>query len=363
MLNITRPTLLFDRQKCIGNIESIIGKVKKSGVKLRPHFKTHQSHTIGKWFRERGVNCCTVSSVEMAEYFARDNWNDITIAFPINQLEVEAINQLAVKIKLNILVSTIGVLPRLLQKLKHNVGVFIDIDTGYHRTGFDPGDIKSIDHIVQEMKSSSLLTFEGFLSHAGHTYKCKKKSDIEVIFNTEIQILAGLRDRYKKQFPGLQLSVGDTPSASVMETFSGVDEIRAGNLVFYDLTQHQIGSCSLDQIAVAMACPVVATYPSRNEIIIHGGGVHFSKDFLKLDNGVSYGAVVTLKEFGWELPPTNMYVKSLSQEHGIVYAPDSVFETTQPGDILGILPVHSCLTADSMNSYLTLEGDVIEKLN
>jgi len=33
-----------------------------------------------------------------------------------------------------------------------------------------------------------------------------------------------------------------------------VDEIRPGNFVFYDLMQYRIGSCSVGQIAVAMAC-------------------------------------------------------------------------------------------------------------
>ena len=64
-------------------------------VRLRPHFKTHQSRQIAGWFREAGINCITVSSLKMAEYFAADGWDDITVAFPVNVLEHERINRLA----------------------------------------------------------------------------------------------------------------------------------------------------------------------------------------------------------------------------------------------------------------------------
>src|SRR6476620_10300974 len=89
---ITRPTLLLDEARCRRNIERMASKARRSNVRFRPHFKTHQSAQIGEWFREAGVNAITVSSVKMAEYFASHGWDDITIAFPANWREIEAIN-------------------------------------------------------------------------------------------------------------------------------------------------------------------------------------------------------------------------------------------------------------------------------
>ncbi len=359
---INRPTLLLDKQKCIQNIDRYLSKGRKCNVKLRPHFKTHQSHEVGRWFKSRGITSCTVSSLTMAWYFSEDGWDDITVAFPVNLLEVDLINRLASKIKLNLLVSTEGVLPQLIKKLKYEVGVFIEIDTGYHRTGIDPLS-SAVENVMSEIDASPLLELEGFLSHAGHTYKCRSKAAVENIYLEEVKILNELKGKYHTKYPRLKLSVGDTPSASILDDFSEADELRAGNLVFYDLTQATIGSCSLDQIAIALACPVVATYPDRNEIIIYGGGVHFSKDFIKNGNeSISYGSVVTLNYNGWNLPTTEMYVKALSQEHGTVYASDEAIRSIKPGDVLGVLPVHSCLMADAMGSYVTVEGERIPRL-
>ena len=84
MLQIAKPTLLLDTQKVRRNITRMAEKVQRSGVRLRPHFKTHQSAVIDEWFRAQGITDITVSSVDMAIYFARHGWDDITIAFPVN---------------------------------------------------------------------------------------------------------------------------------------------------------------------------------------------------------------------------------------------------------------------------------------
>ncbi|MDQ1351629.1 MAG: hypothetical protein QG657_1934, partial [Acidobacteriota bacterium] len=71
----------MDKEKALKNIIRIKEKIARSpGVRFRPHFKTHQSAQIGQWFREMGVSAITVSSVDMALYFAQHGWTDITIA-------------------------------------------------------------------------------------------------------------------------------------------------------------------------------------------------------------------------------------------------------------------------------------------
>lgn len=360
MVNISRPTLLLDKRKCLDNIDRIVAKAKNNDVLLRPHFKTHQSHEIGRWFRDRGVKQCTVSSLHMAAYFAQDGWDDITVAFPVNHHEIEVINQLAANIALNILITSIESIALIQSGLKHKVNAFIDIDTGYHRTGFQPDHHAKIEEAIHLIDRSSFLQFAGFLSHAGHTYKCRSHEEIKRINNVEMDIMLGLANKFRPSFGNLLISVGDTPSASVLDRFEGMNEIRPGNLVFYDLVQEQIGSCAKDQIALAMACPVVAVYPERSEAIIYGGGVHFSKDAMTTDAGrISFGELVERTNEGWSTAPTGSYIKSLSQEHGILHVPSNNLKV---GDVILVLPVHACLTSDKMGAYTTLEGERIARL-
>ena len=104
---ITKPTLLLNEEIARSNIKRMVEKADRNNVKLRPHFKTHQSHEVGRWFREAGVDRITVSSLSMAGYFAHDGWDDITVAFPANLLEIDLINELASGIRLNLLVESV----------------------------------------------------------------------------------------------------------------------------------------------------------------------------------------------------------------------------------------------------------------
>jgi D-serine deaminase-like pyridoxal phosphate-dependent protein len=217
---------------------------------FRPHFKTHQSVAIGEWFREHGVKAITVSSVSMAAYFADHGWDDITIAFPVNPREVDDINRLAEKIKLNLLLDSQEAALQLQSSLKTEVGIFIEIDTGSKRSGIESKELAVIEGIIEILSKSSKIRFLGFLTHAGHTYRAKNKADVLEIHQESLRQMKNLKEHFAAYHP--ILSIGDTPSCSLAEDFSGADEIRPGNFVFYDLMQASIGSCTLDDIAVAL---------------------------------------------------------------------------------------------------------------
>lgn len=329
-------------------------KARKSGALFRPHFKTHQSVAVAELFRKEGVTKITVSSVRMAHFFASNGWNDITIAFPVNLRETEALNRLANSIRLQVLIDSTFVANMLEQKTTAPLGVFIKIDTGYHRSGLLPEQNREIQEILQILKASNHLQVSGFLTHAGHTYHAKSKAEILHIMHDAQQKFHILKQTFLPDFPTLITSYGDTPSCSLAENCFGFDEIRPGNFVFYDVMQFHLGSCTLKDIAVAVACPVVGVFSKRNEVVIYGGAVHLSKEYLAADNGSTlFGYVVLLNDnFTWDEPIAGAWVSNLSQEHGIVSVPNQLAAKLHPGDLLGILPVHSCLSANLLEKVL-----------
>ena len=348
---ISTPTMLLDRERCLRNLHLMVQRASANEVELRPHFKTHQSAQIATWFAEAGVRKITVSSVTMAKYFADHGWDDITIAFPVNTLESGELVKLSRRISLNVIISSFDSLGPLLKVPGNQIGVFIKLDVGTNRTGFDPNSTDIIRSIIDRLAVNANFIFRGFLFHTGHTYACNSKVEVNQIHREALESVRSLVQHYKREIPSVIVSAGDTPACSIASEWSGVDEIRPGNFIFYDLTQWQIGSCSLDQIAVALACPVVAKHPERQSIILYGGGVHLSKDRLQWDDKVIYGLPVKLTAVGWQLPDLRSYVSGLSQEHGIVQASKELFASTEVGDLLGILPVHSCMACNLMQSY------------
>ena len=373
---ILKPTLLLDKSRALVNIKRMSEKAARSGVRLRPHFKTHQSAEIGEWFREFGVTSITVSSVDMAEYFAQHGWSDITLAVPVNLRQTKAIDSLASTIRLGVLIESIEAVKQLDRKINSRLDVWLKVDVGYHRTGILWDDIATINRVVEAVTEANHLELIGILTHAGHTYGTFPPERIGDIYRESLLRMQNVRERLRRQGVVAMISVGDTPGCSIVEDLGEVDEVRPGNFIFHDLSQLQFGACREEDIAIAVACPVIAKHSDRRKIIIYGGAIHLSKEFMPgMDDLQSshasymgmvnfgapiFGRVCLLQDFGWSQMYPNSAVSGLSQEHGVIDAEESLFEEVEVGDLLIILPVHSCLTANLLGRYRTLDGVSID---
>ncbi len=357
----TYPYLLLDKNKCLENIERMVLKAKKHNLKFRPHFKTHQSKEIGEWYKSLGVTACTVSSFQMAKYFASAGWNDITVAFPVSIYDIDIINEFSKSININIVTSSYKNFSSFNEgDFKRKAGIYIELDCGHNRSGVNIENTREVALIVNLIEQNKHLEFKGFITHAGHTYNAKSAKEVETIHRKVLKSLTQIRTFWKESYPDISISYGDTPSCSISDDFWGIDEIRPGNFVFCDLTQTSIGSCNVENIAVAVICPVVDVYPERGEAIIKGGAVHLSKDSLLLPDGSkSFGAVCIFNGTTWEIPIDGMYLKSISQEHGVISCKMSEDFNLKVGQLVAILPVHSCLTLDSMGKLYLSDGSKI----
>ena len=357
--HIEKPTLVVDKNKALNNIKIDAEKMHRSGVRFRPHFKTHQSAAIGEWFRDFGVTHCTVSSVDMAIYFAENGWTDITIAFPVNIHQIKQIDKLAGEITLNVLVESPDVADVLRSGLSNTVTTWINIDIGHHKAGIDWTKQDAILDVARRIHDSGTCTLKGALTHAGHSYDERTNDGLVKVYNETIERMNIVRDRLSESgFHGLEISSGDTPCCSVIEKFSNVDEMRPGNFIFYDLSQREIGSCTGSEIALAVACPVVAKQEDGSELVTYGGAVHLSKDFMQRDDGSFYfGKLMSWENNGYGDIVENSTLIKIYQEHGIVEVDRTTFESTNVGDFVFIVPVHSCLSVNELRRYVTTDGE------
>lgn len=358
--SVIKPTLLLDEDKARHNLHRMAHKAAEQRVRFRPHFKTHQSATIGSWCREFGVDAITVSSLDMAAYFARHGWQDILVAFPVNLREIKTIQELAGRLRLGLLVESLVSVEFLRAHLNTHVDLYIEIDTGMHRAGLEVSDVTGVRKMVESIGSNSNLRLRGLLTHAGQTYHAGSPQEATQMYADSCAALGRLRDQLASfGINGLEISVGDTPGCWLSEHLGDVDEIRPGNFLFFDAMMADLGVCSLDEVAVAVACPLVALYPHRKEALIYGGGVHLSKEMLIHEGQPCYGYLALHSDTGWRPLARANHVRSLSQEHGILCLEPEVFSQFKVGDIALVLPVHSCLAVDALGSYQTLDGQRI----
>ncbi len=355
-LNIRRPTLVLDRARAVRNIERMAARASSAGVALRPHFKTHQSLGVGRWFRDVGVSAITVSSVAMAHYFAGDGWTDITVAFPVNLRELDDIAALAERVRLGVLVDSRDAAQAVARRMGTPLRVWLKIDTGYGRAGVAWDDGTRIAAVADDILGAASLEFAGILSYNGLTYRERTPEGVRRVHDEALEKLRSVRELLvSRGGVACAVSIGDTPGASLAEDFAGVDELRPGNFVFYDLTQVGTGSCAPDDIAAAVACPVVGIYPERGRVLLYGGAVHLSAESMKGEDGrVIFGQASRAWPGGaGPFAP----VVSVFQEHGVLEADAQWAAGLRLGDLVCVLPVHSCMACNLYTEYVTLDGE------
>ncbi|KAA9132789.1 hypothetical protein F3N42_06150 [Marinihelvus fidelis] len=355
---IDSPTLLLDRDRALRNLHRMQDRAQAAGVGFRPHFKTHQSRAVGEWYREAGIDRITVSSIAMAEYFADAGWDDILVAFPLNPLALPRYQALGSRVRLATLVDNPAALAVIADGPEPTMDLYVDIDAGYGRTGVPADQADRVGALIDTIDAMSGLTFRGFYCHPGDTYHHADADERGAIHTRATDGLQALKQRFAAHTP--RVLMGDTPGCSTADGFPGVDEITPGNFIFYDLVQASLGACDEDDIAIAMACPVVGHYPDRGEIVIHGGGVHFAKDVLEVDGRHVFGKLAERDGDGWRISRQALYLDSISQEHGIIRVPAERLNEFRVGDVVIVLPVHSCMTADAMGGYVDLNGVAID---
>lgn len=364
LTSIVIPTLIVDRDIVRLNIAKMAEKARSQRIRFRPHFKTHQSARIGEWFREFDVQAITVSSLEMADYFAGHGWTDITVAFPLNLRQMEVVKELASKIHLAVLVESTQTLEALGRQMGNPVDVWIKIDSGSGRTGLAWQDGETALGIAYAAARFPKLRLRGLLTHAGWTYSAGSVEEVRQRYQISNQRMAEMQTYLQSKISEPpEISVGDTPGCSLSESLGPVDEIRPGNFVFYDSQMLRLGACSFEQVAAVVACPVVALHPEREEVVVYGGAIHLSKDFLVEDGKTKYGYVVPLQGDGWGRLIEDAYVARMSQEHGVLHIPREHLANIRVGGLMGIIPAHVCLTVSALGRYVTLEGEEITTLN
>ena len=133
--------------------------------------------------------------------------------------------------------------------LIHFLSSFFLLMVNGRREGVPAGQEGSLS-LAKQIAEDPFLLFEGIYLHAGHSYECKGREEIQKMSDEERHVAATFAERLKKE--GIQVktvSVGSTPTCSHPLKWDGCTEIHPGNYVFYDCQQVAIGSAAWEDCA------------------------------------------------------------------------------------------------------------------
>jgi len=352
------PCLILDKTRVENNINDMKSRIEALGALLRPHVKTTKSLDCTRLIFDGDTGPITVSTLKEAEHFFAGGFKDILYAVSIVPAKLPRVKKLMdagadIKIILDSaeVAAAVGA-----YGAEHNIELktFIEIDCDMHRAGLRPDD-PQVCSIAAYLKETTGVVFMGVMTHAGESYACTSTHEIRQHARLERDSLLKCRTAIEKTgIPVPVASVGSTPTARFVENLDGIDEMRAGVFVLYDLFQHGLGVCTVDDIALSVLTTVISHRPDQNRLLIDAGAIALSKDrgTAAQENDRLYGLVCDVE--GKLID--GLIVEGVNQEHGIVTSTSGKLDFTRYpiGSMLRILPNHACMTAAAHAGYFVL---------
>lgn len=355
------PALILDSAKLERNIQRLAERAKRLGVVLRPHLKTAKSIDVARKIYPNEPGPITVSTLAEAEYFIAHGFGDLTYAVglsPSSALRaMELCRRTGADVKLLLdTVEQANALASVCTATGVTPSVFIELDCDDHRGGLKPDDPKLIEVADKVVAAGAKLV--GVLAHAGESYALSTSEAL--IKAAENERSATVRAAEILRAHGHLcpvVSLGSTPTAHFAHDLHGATELRAGVYMFFDLVQHGVGVCSIEDIAVSVLATVIGTKPEKGWVLVDAGWMALSRDRGTASQKVDQGYGVVCDEKGRILD--DIIVSQASQEHGILSVrPGSGkrMPDLPVGTRVRILPNHACAMAGQHDVYNVVDG-------
>jgi D-serine deaminase-like pyridoxal phosphate-dependent protein len=351
---IPTPALVVDWDKLTGNIQEMADRVRKAGLALRPHIKTHKTPIIAQMQIKVGAVGIACAKLGEAEVMAAAGIEDIFIAYPIVGADkIERLLNLACWVpKISTSVDTYEAacaINNAALARNQRIDVMVEVEAGYKRTGVLPDE--HLLHLVHTIITSMPgLRYKGLMYMAGGT---------GVHLDPEMQLageLAGAKVATdaaaylrKNGIETQVISGGSTPGAKFVDKLQGVTEYRPGCYVFGDMKYADLGALSRDQISLTILTTVVSV-PDLSE-----------PDHFIVDAGsktLTHSSAMTTPGYGTFVQYPDLHVTVGSEEHGGVALPKGV-KPPAIGTKLDIYPNYVSDVVNLGDVLWVLKGDEV----
>jgi D-serine deaminase-like pyridoxal phosphate-dependent protein len=362
IFDLTTPALILDRKRLQANANRMRGRVAELGVTLRPHVKTSKSIDVLRVLAGGTDGPITVSTLAEARYFFDRGVRDILYAVGIAPVKLPQVADLIrAGCNLRVILDSVDA-AEAVQAFGAAEGLtmeaLIEVDTDGMRAGVAPGDELLIE-IAGRLSAGPGSRLAGVMTHAGGSYSARTLGEFEQIAEHERAGAVTATERLRSAgFAVGIVSVGSTPTVHYARTLEGVTEARVGVYAFGDLVQAELGTCAIDDIAIAVLASIIGHNRNHGRVLVDSGFLALSRDRGTADFPLDWGYGAVCDAATGELI-ANVCVESTNQEHGIITARSGEIDWSRfpIGGQVKILPNHACATAAAYDRYFVTDGD------
>lgn len=329
------PSVLIDLDKMERNIAVMQARCDELGIRFRPHIKTHKIPDIARRQIEAGAVGIACQKVSEAEVFAAAGFRDIQIPYNIvGRRKTRRLAKLARQAEVTVTVDSRAVIDGIAEAARDEgvtISMMVELVSLGERTGTTPA---SALELAQHINATDNLRFAGVMIYPSDAaIRPRLLETLDLLKSARIAVET--------------VSGGGSGASSDAHLLPELTELRVGTSIFWDWTCVAADRAGFDDCAMRVLATVVsANEPQR--VILDSGSKAINSETM---DGL-YGYIE-------EYPAARLH--KVNEEHGYVDF-SACGALPQVGDIVHIIPVHTCVVTNLHNQLYGMRGDAIEKI-
>ena len=347
------PALVIDLDIFERNVARMAEHAQKSGVRLRPHAKTHKSVEVARRQLAAGAIGICCAKLGEAEALAAGGIDSILLTSPIvSDAGIVRVTALNARMKELIIVCDNDAIATRLDEAAQASGktlkILVDIDPGMGRTGIRAANAPTL---VAQVAESRGLEFAGLQCYAGNLQHLESPNERRALSLQTLKELGELRDTLAKAgYAPKILSGGGTGTFDIDPDARVLTELQVGSYIFMDRQYIDVWEKPGDRVPFETSLSVQTTVISANRAGLattDGGFKSFATD-----------AGPPMLVSG--APPGAAYFFFGDEQGGITYPRDGAL--LKAGDVVSCAAPHCDPTVNLYDDYHCVRGDALEAI-
>jgi D-serine deaminase-like pyridoxal phosphate-dependent protein len=349
---VDTPALLLDLDAFERNMDRLAKAVAGTGVRLRPHAKTHKCPNIARAQIARGAVGVCCQKVGEAEAMVAGGVGDVYVSNEIvGRSKLERLAALAKQATISVAVDNLDNVAQIeaaAAKFNARINVYVEIAAGMRRCGVDPGP--EAVALARAVTQAPHLRFAGLQAYHGSAQHIRSHEDRRKAIEIAGEAATTTRDLLRQAGIDTPLITGAGTGTFRFEMGSGIwGELQCGSYVFMDADYgrnlDKDGHAGTEFEHSLFIWATVMSRPTRDRAVLDVGLKGVATDCgMPLLDGVA-----------------NVTFERASDDHGTL----KVGDTNHPlavGDKIRLIPGHCDPTVNLYDWYVGVRDGRVEAL-
>jgi 3-hydroxy-D-aspartate aldolase len=346
---VDTPALLVDLDAFEHNLDSMSKRVTGTGLRLRPHAKTHKCAEIALQQISRGAVGVCCQKVSEAEALVAGGVVDVLITNQVVDMrKMERLARLAHQARIGVCVDNVDNLEGLAKSASANgviLDILIEVEVGGDRCGIPPSN--GVTGFVAKIISFGSLRFRGIHAYQGRAQHIRGQDDRQKAICESSAKAQTVVATLTRAGISCEIVTGGGTGTYMFELQSGVyNELQPGSYIFMDAdySRNEMGRDERGFKQSLFVLTQIMSVPRPRVAIVDAG-----LKALALDSGMPL--VVGMPDVTYERP---------SDDHGVLVSKDQ--RPFELGVKLMLIPGHCDPTVNLYDWFVGIRGDRVETL-